>query len=195
MEGQGSRSPLDVLVDAAEATVSVGVRDLCCRLNGNGKSFDRTAENLAKSAQVRMSGELLRQVVEEEGKRALALAKSGELGPDWMAKDCKVLNPQGQEVSRVYLGSDGFFVPLVTMAEKQKRREKTRQNRQKRGRKARPLGAVKKGADGPLEGVQAGGVLRPGDEAPAGERDEGGLSGGGETDEAGRGAAGFLAGG
>ena len=122
-----------------------GVRDLCCRLNGNGKSFDRTAENLAKSAQVRMSGELLRQVVEEEGKRALALAKSGELGPDWMAKDCKVLNPQGQEVSRVYLGSDGFFVPLVTMAEKQKRREKTRQNRQKRGRKARPLGAVKKG--------------------------------------------------
>ena len=108
LEGQGSRSPLDVLVDAAEATVSVGVRDLCCRLNGNGKSFDRAAENLAKSTQVSMSSEKLREVVEAEGKRALALAKSGELGPDWMAMDCTVVHPQGREVSRVYLGPMGL---------------------------------------------------------------------------------------
>jgi len=114
LEGQGSRSPLDVLVDAAEATVSVGVRDLCCRLNGNGKSFDRAAENLAKSTQVSMSSEKLREVVEAEGKRALALAKSGELGPDWMAMDCMVVHPQGREVSRVYLGADGFMTPLAT---------------------------------------------------------------------------------
>jgi hypothetical protein len=149
LEGQGSRSPLDVLVDAAEAVVSVGVRDLCCRLNGNGKNFDRAAENLAKSAQVTMSGEKLREVVEAEGKRALAMAKSGELSPDWMAKECIVINPQGQEVSRVYMGSDGFMVPLVTDLEKRKRRDKVKQKRQKRGRKAKPLPAAKKGADGP----------------------------------------------
>jgi hypothetical protein len=149
LAGQGSRSPLDALVDAAEATVSVGVRDLCCRLNGNGKSFDRAAENLEKAGQVKMSGEKLREVVEAEGQRALALAKSGELGPDWLAKDCKALNPQGQEVSRVYLGSDGFMAPLVTEVEKHKRREKIKQKRQKRGRKAKPLPRARKGADGP----------------------------------------------
>ena len=155
LEGQGSRSPLDVLVDAAEATVSVGVRDLCCRLNGNGKSFDRAAENLEKAGQVKMSGEKLREVVEAEGKRALALAKSGELGPDWMAKDCKVVNPQGREVSRVYLGADGFMAPLVTDVEKRKRRKKVKEKRQKRGRKARPLATAKKGADGPWKEFKA----------------------------------------
>jgi hypothetical protein len=136
-------------VDAAEATVSLGGRDLCARLNGNGTSFDRAAQNLAQSAQVSMSGEPLRLGVVAEGKRALAMAKSEELGPDWMAKDCKVLHPQGQEVSRVYLGSDGFMVPLVTDQEKQQRRQKTKQKWQKRGMKAKPLATAKKGADGP----------------------------------------------
>jgi hypothetical protein len=151
LESQGSRSPLDVLVDAAEATVSVGVGDLCCRLNGNGngKSFDRAAENLQKAAQVKRSGEKLREVVEAEGKRALALAKSGALGPDWLAKDCKVVSPQGREVWRVYLGSDGFMTPLVTDAQKPKRRTKVKEKRQKRGRKAKPLPQARKGADGP----------------------------------------------
>ena len=128
--------------------MSVGVRDLCCRLNGNGKSFDRAAENLAKSTQVSMSSEKLREVVEAEGKRALALAKSGELGPDWMAMDCMVVHPQGREVSRVYLGADGFMAPLVTDVEKRKRRTKVKEKRQKRGRKAKPLPQARKGADG-----------------------------------------------
>jgi hypothetical protein len=149
LKGRGSCSPLTELLDAALATESVGVRNLCCRLNGNGKNFERVAQNLAEAAQVVMSGEKLRQVVEAEGKRALSLARSGALGPDWMAKECQVTTAPGRKVSRVYMGSDGFMVPLVTRREKDQRREKIKGKRRKRGRKARPLPSAKPGADGP----------------------------------------------
>ena len=152
LKGEGSRSPLTMLLDAALATESVGVRDLCCRLNGNGRNFERVAENLAKAAGVSMSGEKLRQVVEAEGKRALAKAKSGALGPDWKADQCKVRTAEGRKVSRVYLGVDGFMVPLVTEQEKRKRRKKVKRKRRlrrKRGAGAKPLAAARAGADGP----------------------------------------------
>ena len=134
-------------MDQVEATISLGTRELCCRLNAGAKSFDKAAENLAAAAQVRLSGETLRQVVEEEGRRVLAAKASGVLAPGWKAPDCKVQTPAGQEVSRVYLGSDGFTMPLVTQAEKLQRRAKVKAKRQKRGKKARPLPPVKPGAD------------------------------------------------
>ena len=143
----GSVTPLDKLVDALEATISVGTRELCCRLNANAKSFEKAAENLEKAAQVRLSGETLRKVVENEGKQALALAESGELLPEWKATECLVKTPAGQEVSQVYLGSDAFTVPLVTEREKQGRRKKVKHRRQKRGRRARPLPPARKGSD------------------------------------------------
>ena len=149
LDGEGSRSPLDALVDMAEATVSVATRDLCVRLNGNSKSFERGNENLKAAAQLQMSGEKFRQVVESEGKRVLALEASGQLGPVWMAAQCKGLNPDGKVVTRVYMGCDGFMVPLVTEVEKQKRLAKVKQRRQKRGKKAKPLPSAKTGADGP----------------------------------------------
>src|SRR5512135_2546906 len=65
---EGSATPIDAALDAAEATISLGGRELACRLNQNASSFDKAAENLGRAAQIRMSGELLRQVVEAEGK-------------------------------------------------------------------------------------------------------------------------------
>jgi hypothetical protein len=151
---KGSCSPLDVLVDAAEATISVGVRDLCCRLNGNARNFEKAADNLARAGQILLSGETLRQVVESEGKRVLALARSGALLPDWRAGDCVTKTPEGKEVTRVYLGSDAFTIPLITDGEKQGRRKKVKEKRQKRGKsegkasaKARPLPPARKGSD------------------------------------------------
>jgi hypothetical protein len=143
----GSRYPLDTLVDQVEATISVGTRELACRLNAGAKSFDKAAENLAAAAQVVMSGETLRETVEAEGRRVLAAKASGALTPTWKAPDCQVQTPQGQSVSQVYLGSDGFTMPMVTQEEKDKRRAKIKHKRQKRGRKARPLPPLKAGAD------------------------------------------------
>src|SRR5512136_554638 len=68
--GEGTTTPVDALLDAAEATVSVGVREMCSRLNAGAGSFDRASENLARTAQLRISRETLRQIVESDGKLA-----------------------------------------------------------------------------------------------------------------------------
>src|SRR5207245_7077831 len=49
--------------------------------------------------------------------------------------------------TRVYLGSDGVMVPVVTDTEKQARRNKVKIKRQKRGKKCKSLPRAKKGAD------------------------------------------------
>jgi hypothetical protein len=140
---EGSTTPLDAALDAAEATVSLGVRELACRLNQGASSFDKAAEDLGRAAQVRLSGEFLRQVVEAEGKAVLKAEQTGALAPDWTAADCTTeAGP-----TRVYLGSDGVKVPLVTDAEKKARRQKVRQKRRRRGQKARPLPPARRGAD------------------------------------------------
>lgn len=126
--------------------MSVGVRELACRLAADGRSFARTAANLQHSAQVTISEELLRQVVEQEGKAVLTCQRAEELEVGWTASQCLTTRPDGTSVSRVYVSGDGVLVPLTTQAEKLKRRQTVRTKRKgKRG--LRPLPAVKKGAD------------------------------------------------
>jgi hypothetical protein len=189
----GSITPLDALLDAAEATLTVGVREMACRLNQASSNFDKAAENLARAAQVVMSGEFLRQVVAAEGQTVLKMQQSGALAIGWTAAACpippaaaaaapvpapptpgttQVATPSpgvgGSERTpvvppetprpadgvpvavpgtRVYLGSDGVKVPLITDAEKQTRRQKVKQKRRRRGKACRPLPKAKPGAD------------------------------------------------
>lgn len=138
---------MDRLLDVAEATVSVGVRQLACQLALSGGSFARTSQNLLKAAQLALSEELLRQVVEAEGKAVLAAHREEQLEAGFAASACTVQTPQGQEVSRVYVSADGVMVPLTTQPEKLKRRATVLQRRKKRRGKRRRLRAVKKGAD------------------------------------------------
>jgi len=137
--GEGTSTPLDSWVDAVEASISLGVREMACRLNGDGKNFDKSAANLARTAQVELSGETLRVLVETEGKRVAKAQKSGQLPVNWAAPDCQTASG----TTRVYFGSDGVMVPLVTDAEKKARRQKIKAKRQQRGCKARPLPAAK----------------------------------------------------
>jgi hypothetical protein len=146
----GSVIPADALLDAAEATVSLGARELCCRTNATGTSFRRSVELLKHVGQLDVSASLLREVVESEGKRVLAAGESGALKPNWQASDCKTMTPAGTEVSRVYVGIDGFMVPLLTEGEKHKRREQVVAARTKRPAekpKLAPLPRRKKGVD------------------------------------------------
>lgn len=138
---------MDKHLDQAEATVSLGLRELCCRQNADARSFERAAETLWKVGQVRMSGELLRQVVLEEGRRVMTLSASDQLRPTWSSKDCMTRGSSGDLVRRVYVGADAYVVPLITEQEKCLRRKAIRQRRQKRGKRAKPLGRQKKGAD------------------------------------------------
>lgn len=140
---EGSQTLTDHLLDEAERAISEGVREMACRLNRGSTSFEMTAANLARAAHLTVSKETLRNLIEGEGKAVLKAQQRGELAPDWEARDCKTENGK----SRVYMGSDGVMVPLVTDAEKQKRRTKVKDKRQKRGRKCRPLPPRKEGAD------------------------------------------------
>jgi hypothetical protein len=144
---EGSTTPIDAWLDAAESTVSLGVREMACRLNGDGKNFDKAAANLARTAQVHLSGETLRVLVETEGKRVLQAQRSGQLALEWSAVDCWVDPQVATSPTRVYLGSDGVMVPLVTDAEKMSRRTKIKEKRRRGGKKVRPLPPRKPGAD------------------------------------------------
>lgn len=145
--GEGTSTPLDAWIDTVEATISLGVREMACRLNGDGKNFDKAAANLNRTAQVKVSGETLRVLVEAEGKRVSQAQRSGQLAVAWSAADCRVDPKVAASPTRLYLGSDGVMVPLVTEAEKVARRQKIREGRRRRGKKARPLPARKGGAD------------------------------------------------
>lgn len=149
--GEGSDSPMDRLIDRLESTVSVGVRELSCRLGMAGGSFARTAENLDHAARIRISQEQLRTLVESDGKAVLAAARTEQLEIDWAASQCKTQTPEGKEVSRIYVSADGVMVPVTTGCEKRKRREtvlKKRREHPVSGGKKRPrLPSVKKAAD------------------------------------------------
>jgi hypothetical protein len=142
---------VDGLLDAAEQTVSVGVRQLVCREGTSARSFARGRENLKQTAQIVTGEDLFRQLVESEGKAVLKASATEQLELDWSAGQCKVQTPSGQETTRIYISADGVKVPTITQQEKQKRRAKVEARRAKMPRKQRRrlkrLGAVKKGTD------------------------------------------------
>jgi hypothetical protein len=145
--GVGSRTVIDVYLDRAERTISVGVRELACRLNGGGTNFERTAENLACAALVKASGETLRKLIEDEGRQVLRAFREGTLPVTWTAEDCRSQPEQSDSPTRVYLGCDGVMAPMVTQAEKATRRATVKAKRQRRGRRCQPLRRAKRGAD------------------------------------------------
>ena len=56
--------------------------------------------------------------MEGEGQRVVKLRQAGVLTPTWRGSDCGTVGGP----TRVYVGVDGFMAPMVTEAEKQKRR-------------------------------------------------------------------------
>ncbi len=153
----GSRTIIDPYLDVAEQTISVGVRELACRLNGNSSNFDKTADNLARAAQVQASGEMLRTLIETEGRKVLQAQHAGTLPISWSAADCHSVPNDSNSTTRLYLGCDGVNVPLVTDTEKKMRRQKVKHKRRRAskkrhragqlGKKCRPLPRLKAGAD------------------------------------------------
>lgn len=142
--GEGSDCPADQFLSPPTEGVSRGVREMACRENKDASGFEAAADNLARTAQVKMSAEQLRQIVEAEGQRVIAAQDAGTLPPAFRAEDCQV---PGETKTRLYVGVDGVMVPTITDAEKQKRRQKVVEKRRKRGRKCKPLPPRKKGTN------------------------------------------------
>jgi len=78
-----------------------------------------------------------------------AVQQAATLGTAWTSQDCIVPQQAGEasKKTRVYTGCDGVMVPVITQAEKQKRRTKVKEKRRKCGKKRRPLPPLRKGAD------------------------------------------------
>jgi Uncharacterised protein family (UPF0236) len=132
----GSVTPVDTWLGMNTGRYSVGVRQFCCR-EAAESDFRTAAEDLACVGQIVLSPETVRRIVEAEGRRVVAQQRSGSLGPAWTAADCR---PSPQEPTCVITGADGFMVPLVTQAEKDKRRQgraRRRPGQPKRRRMAR----------------------------------------------------------
>jgi hypothetical protein len=132
----GSVTPVDSWLGMNTGRYSVGVRQFCCR-EAAESDFRTAAEDLACVGQIGLSPETVRRIVEAEGRRVVAQQRSGSLGPTWTAADCR---PSPQEPTCVITGADGFMVPLVTQAEKDKRRQgraRRRPGQPKRRRMAR----------------------------------------------------------
>lgn len=148
--------PVDRLIDQAGRLVTLGVTEVACRLASDATSFRRAADNLLRTAGLSISEESLRNLVEHEGKLVLGAQRNEQLELDFSAAQCQTTaTPDEQSVTRIYMGSDGFFVPVVQESEKQKRRAKAKQTRQclprRKGCRRRPLPAVKRGSDGPYK--------------------------------------------
>lgn len=142
---------MDELIDMAHQSVSLAVREMCCRIGTDSASFLRAAANLDRVGQLKLSDEKLRQVVEGEGNGVLAWQDHEQLELDFDAGQCIThVTGDGQPTIRVYAGIDGFMAPMVTDAEKSRRFEKARARRKRlprrRGVHRRPL-ARRRGAD------------------------------------------------
>lgn len=144
-------TPLDEAVDVTNKAISLGVVQLSCRLAIDAASFARAGECLLAAAGLRLSDETLRQLVESEGKAVIAAQEAEQLELDWHASDCREMGADGEPTTRLYMGCDGVFVPVVTASEKRKRRagahRRRRQLRRERPHhKLRPLPAMRPGS-------------------------------------------------
>jgi hypothetical protein len=125
---------------------------MACRLNNDAASFDKAADNLQRAAQLKMSGEQVRLVVLEEGQRVLKAQQTNAVKPAFTARDGLIA--KGQTKTRLYVGVDGVMVPVVTDAEKIKRREKVVAQRHavaRHGRSLPPLPPRRPAADLPYK--------------------------------------------
>jgi hypothetical protein len=142
---------VDDLIDTAHQGVSLAVREMCCRIGMDAASFKRAAENLKRIGQLKLSDESLRKVVESEGRAVLRWQDHEQLELDFDAGQCTTdATADGQPTTRVYVGVDGFMLPMVSDAEMSKRFEGWRKRRRTLKRKRgvrRPKLTRRQGAD------------------------------------------------
>jgi len=137
----GCDQTIDRLIGIVADRVTTGVRQMCCRVAVSQQGFAKASEHLKNLAQISISHERLRVIVESEGRQVMKVQSAGLLEPGFsVVDDCKV-SPDGP--SRVYAGVDGVKVPMVTAGEKLKRRK----GRGRRKKRCISVGRMHRGAD------------------------------------------------
>src|SRR4030065_304453 len=110
-------------------------------------SFEVARDNLERTAQLSISGRCLREIVEAQGRAVVAAQQKGSLPPAFTAAD-------GTDQTLI-TGADGVMAPMVTEAQKQKRRETESAQRIEQGRPSTAaVGRPKQGSDGPYKEIK-----------------------------------------
>lgn len=113
---------------------------MCCQ-EALDSSFANVLRSMDRLAQLHLSEDRIRRVVEAEGRTVDRVRKTTLLGASFTAADCA----DGVMVT----GADGVFVPVVPESQKVRRRATEAKKRQAEGRRStRGRGRPKKGADG-----------------------------------------------
>ena len=140
---RGCDQTIDRVLGIVAGQVSIGVRQMCSRVATSQQGFRKAAEHLDHLAQIKISPERLRVIVENEGQKVLQAQSKGQLEISLTPEKCRIA-PGGP--TRVYIGADGVKVPMVTTDEKIKRRKK-RGPKRKGGRRR----LMRSGADNPYK--------------------------------------------
>ena len=135
--------PLDIMLGVNSSNHSLGVREICCRESLNN-AFVPASENIKRLAQLDISSNVVRQIVEHEGSALSQAQHQGQAEPNFTVADC---------VEKTLItGTDGVMVPLVTEQQKLKRRKTQTAKRKKENRKSTAKASrPRKGSDGPYK--------------------------------------------
>lgn len=120
-QGPGRDETIDQVLGIVAERVSVGVRQMCARVAIAQQGFRKAAEHLHHLAQIRISPERLRGIVQCEGRKVSQAQSQGAIETSVTPQNCRIA---AEGPSRIYLGVDGVKVPMVTAEEKAKRRKK-----------------------------------------------------------------------
>jgi hypothetical protein len=128
--GRGGGCPADEAAGIERDRNSPGAREILCRL-GMLQDFGQAAEDARRIGNVPVCKEKLRQRVEGEAAAITRGRNDGTIPAAWTSTQAKV-KTDGGIVTRVYAGADGVMAPMVTAAEKEKRRKNQAIRRQQR---------------------------------------------------------------
>ena len=143
--------PADALAGIDNGRVSRGATEILCRM-GMTQDFRQAAEDARRIGNVPVCPERLRLLVEAQAAVITASRNSGATPPAWTNVDATVeAGAKPGSPTRIYAGIDGVMAPVVTQAEKDKRRTNHAVRRQRRSAaglcNTRPLAPARPGSD------------------------------------------------
>ena len=149
--GHAGVFPADALAGIENGRVSRGATEILCRM-GMTQDFRQAAEDAKRIGNVPVCSERLRLLVEAQAAAITASRDSGATKAAWTNIDATVeANAKPGSPTRIYAGIDGVMAPVVTQAEKDKRRTNHAVRRQRRSAaglgNTRPLAPARPGSD------------------------------------------------
>lgn len=152
--------PADALAGIDHGRVSPGATEIVCRM-GMTQDFRQAAEDARRIGNVPVCRERLRLLVEAEAGAITISRNSGMTQAAWTNVDATVeAGAKPGSPTRIYAGVDGVMAPMVTQAEKDKRRANHAVRRQRRSAaglaNAKPLAPGRPGSDESYKEVKIG---------------------------------------